>query len=126
MWTFYGYSKSFALTIGLIEIIGGILILVRKTRIIGCLFVSTILLNIILQDIIFEIPMGALKAAIFYQLLILIILWLNRENLIKAIKILLDTNKIKHTKFKFFVKLLIAFVIFAGLRMLEYYLTIKW
>ena len=48
MWAFYGYSKAFALTIGIFEIIGGILILIKRTRIIGCLFTSTILVNIIL------------------------------------------------------------------------------
>ena len=42
MWAFYGYSKSFAMTLGLFEIIGGILILTKRTRIIGCLFTSSI------------------------------------------------------------------------------------
>jgi len=32
MWAFYGYSKSFAITIGVIEIIGGILILIKNTN----------------------------------------------------------------------------------------------
>ncbi len=89
MWAFYGYSKSFALIIGFLEIIGGILILIKKTRIIGCLFTSTILVNVILQDIYFEIHSGALKAAILYQLLIIIILWLHRRKLIQGIKALL-------------------------------------
>ena len=53
MWAFYSYSKSFAITLGILEIIGGILILTKKTRIIGCLFTSTILVNIIFQDIYF-------------------------------------------------------------------------
>lgn len=35
MWAFYGFSKSFAITLGLFEIIGGILILLKRTRIIG-------------------------------------------------------------------------------------------
>ena len=126
MWAFYGYSKAFALTIGLFEIVGGILILIRKTRIIGCLFTSTILVNIILQDLYFGVHLGALKAAVIYQLLILIILWLNREKLIRGIKVLLESNKIKQTKTKFIVKLLVAFVLFIGLRILEYYITIKW
>ena len=126
MWAFYGYSKSFALTIGLFEIIGGILILIKKTRILGCLFTSTILVNVILQDIYFEIHSGALKAAVLYQLLILIILWLHRRKLIQGIKALLESNKIKQTKTKLFVKLLIAFVLFIGLRILEFYITIKW
>ena len=126
MWAFYGYSKSFAMTLGLFEIIGGILILVKKIRIIGCLFTSTILVNVIFQDIYFGVHLGALKAAILYQILILIILWLNKENLIRGIKVLLESNKIEQPKMKLFIKLLIAFGVFLILRILEYYLTIKW
>ncbi|MFN2430404.1 MAG: hypothetical protein ABR574_10330 [Cryomorphaceae bacterium] len=125
MWAFYGYSKYFALTIGLFEIIGGTLIFIKKTRIIGCLFTSGILVNIILQDIYFEIPIGALKAAILYQILIFIILWLNKGKLIKGVKALMESNTANQTKFKFIVKLIIAFALFVGLRILEYYLTIE-
>ena len=125
MWAFYSYSKSFAMTLGIIEIIGGILILVKKIRIIGCLFTSIILVNVIFQDIYFGVHLGALKAAILYQILILIILWLNKEKLIRGIKVLLESNKIVQPKMKFFIKLLIAFGVFIILRILEYYLTIR-
>jgi uncharacterized membrane protein len=126
MWAFYGYSKSFAITLGVFELIGGLLILIKRTRIIGCLFTSTILVNVILQDIYFGVHLGALKAAILYQLLILIILLLNKEKLITSIKTLLISDKNEQTKTKFFVKTLIAFGIFGGLRILEYFITIKW
>lgn len=126
MWTFYGYSKSYAITLGIFEVIGGILILNKRTRIIGCLFTTTILVNVILQDIYFGVNLGALKAAILYQLLILTILWLNKEKLITSINTLLTSEKIQQTKTKFFVKLLIAFGIFVVLRISEYYMTIKW
>ena len=126
MWAFYGYSKSFAITLGVFELIGGLLILIKRTRIIGCLFTSTILVNVILQDIYFGVHLGALKAAILYQLLILIILLLNKEKLIMSMKTLLIPDKTEETKTKFFVKTLIAFGIFGGFRILEYFITIKW
>ena len=126
MWAFYGYSKSFAITLGVFELIGGFLILIKRTRIIGCLFTSTILVNVIFQDIYFGVHLGALKAAILYQLLLLIILSLNKEKLITSIKTLLRSDKTEQTKTKFFVKTLIALGIFAGLRILEYFITIKW
>ena len=109
MWAFYGYSKSFAITIGVFELIGGLLILINRTRIIGCLFTSTILVNVIFQDIYFGVHLGALKAAIIYQLLILIILLLNKEKLMTSIKTLLTSDKTEQTKTKFFIKILIAF-----------------
>ena len=126
MWAFYGYSKSFAITLGVFELIGGFLILIKKTRIIGCLITSTLLVNVIFQDIYFGVHLGALKAAIFYQILILIILWLNKEKLIRGMKVLLESNKFEQPKTKLFIKLLIAFGVFLILRILEYYLTIKW
>ena len=125
MWAFYGYSKSFAITLGVFELIGGFLILIKRTRIIGCLFTSTILVNVIFQDIYFGVHLGALKSAILYQLLLLIILSLNKEKLITSVKTLLRSDKTEQDKTKFFVKIIITFGIFAGLRILEYFITIK-
>ena len=126
MWAFYGYSKSFAITLGVFELIGGLLILINRTRIIGCLFTSTILVNVIFQDIYFGVHLGALKSAILYQLLILIILLLNKDKLIMSIKTLLTSDKNEQTKTKFFIKTLIAIGLFIGLSILEYFITIKW
>ena len=109
MWAFYGYSKSFAITLGVFELIGGFLILIKRTRIIGCLFTSTILVNVIFQDIYFGVHLGALKAAILYQLLLLIILSLNKEKLITSVKTLLRSDKTEQDKTKFFVKIIITF-----------------
>ena len=125
MWAFYSYSKAFVITLGVLEVTGGILILIKKTRLIGCLFTTGILLNVILQDIYFGVHLGALKAAILYQLLIFVIFWLHKEKMIKSIKILLNSYKIQQTTTKYFVKLLISFGVFVVLRILEYYFTIK-
>ena len=125
MWAFYSYSKPFVITLGIMEVTGGILILIKKTRLIGCLFTTAILLNVIMQDIFFGVHLGALKAAIIYQLLILVIFWLNKEKMITSIKTLLNSEKIQQTKTKHFLKLLIAFGIFVVFRILEYYVTIK-
>lgn len=126
MWAFYGYSKPYAIILGIFEIVGGTLILLKRTRIIGCLFISTILVNVILQDIYYGVHYGALKAAILYQLLILIILWLNKDQLIQSIKALMNFNKQEQSKYKLIIKLGIAFLCFVILRIAEYYITIKW
>ncbi|MGR3811344.1 hypothetical protein [Jiulongibacter sp. NS-SX5] len=125
MWAFYGYSKPFAITIGFFEVLGGFLILFKRTRLIGCLVTSTILINVIFQDIYFGVLLGALKAAILYQLLILVILWLNRDKLLAGVKALLKTEKSNGTKKMVFIKLLIAFALFVALRLLEYFLTAR-
>lgn len=125
MLAFYGYSKAFAITLGFFEITGALLILIKKTRIIGCLFTSTILVNVILQDIYFGVHFGALLAAIIYQIILLIILWLNRVKLSTGIKILLKSDKLQQPKSKLMIKLIIAFGIFVVLRILEYYVTMR-
>ena len=126
MWAFYGYSKSYAMTLGIFELIGGTLILIKRTRIIGCLFTSTILVNVILQDIFFKVHVGALKAAILYLFLILMILWLNKDKIVQSVKALLIFNRLEEPKYKFIIKLVIAFICFVLLRVIEYYVTIKW
>ena len=108
------------------EKIGGILILLKRTRIIGCLFTSTILINVIIQDIYFGIPSGALKAAILYEFLVITILWLNKDKLIKSLKILLKPKEIEQPKMHFWTKLIIAFLLFIVFRIFEYYITLKW
>lgn len=125
MWAFYGYSKPFALTIGALEIIGGFLILFKKTRLIGCIFTSTILINIILQDYFYDVHMGALKAALLYQSILLFILWLNRERVIAGIKQLFLHANTKINK-QLILKLGLAFILFVLLRIGEYWITIKW
>lgn len=125
MWAFYGYSKPYVLTLGFLEISGGIMILIKRTRILGCLLVSSILINVILQDIFYEVNFGALKAAIIYQILIFIIFYFNKNKLIQSLKILVSNIKVTHSKKKLVLKLLISFTLFIILRILEYYLTIK-
>lgn len=126
MWAFYGYSKAYALTLGMMEIVGGLLILFKKTRLFGCLFLSTILVNIIMQDIYFGVHLGALKAALLYQTIILIILWLHRYKLIQSLKSLLLPVQFKKNWQFLLIKLAIAFVLFVLLRIGEYWVTIGW
>ncbi|MFT4758178.1 MAG: hypothetical protein ACI9XO_002435 [Paraglaciecola sp.] len=124
MWVFYGYSYGFVLTLGAMEIIGGTLILFKKTRLLGCLFISAILVNVILQDIFYGVHVGALKAAILYQICILIILWLHKDKVIMSIQSLLISTKWNGDWRFLLVKLLIAFLLFVVLRVGEYWVTI--
>ena len=125
MWAFYGYSKPFVIVLGVLEISGGILMLIRRTRLLGSLLVSTILINVILQDIFYGVHVGALKAALIYQSLIFIILWFNRERVVKCFKILTSPGINRNSGKKFFLILFLSGLLFVGLRIVEYYIT-KW
>ena len=51
LWAFYGYTKVYPIIMGIFEITGALLLLFRQTRFIGGLMITSILLNVILQDI---------------------------------------------------------------------------
>lgn len=125
MWAFYGYSKSFPTILGILETLGGVLLLFTKTRLLSSILLSTILLNVILQDIIYHVNQGALIAAIIYQLLIFGILLINKERVILICKSFTETEKTSEKEnFKTSVlKVVYIGFFFILLKGLEYYFT---
>lgn len=105
MWTFYSYSLIYPIIIGIFEILGGISILFNKSRIFGCILLTIVLSNIIIQDFIYEIV--ALKSAIFYQTLVFIIFLFDKEKLKKILSLLFSSTK----RSKNIILLIIALVI---------------
>ncbi|MDG1476420.1 MAG: hypothetical protein P8Q14_04690 [Vicingaceae bacterium] len=114
MWTFYGHSFIFALIIGTFEVIGGILLLLKRTRVLGCFLLTAILTNVIIQDIVFEVHKGALYSAIIYQLCISIIIWFNRTKIITAFRLLTNKNiqEQQSNKISKYMILTILFILF--------------
>lgn len=86
MWAFYGYSLGYAKFLGLVEILGAGLLLFRSTVLLGCLVVTTVLVNIIAQDIAYGVLEGALRAAIIYQVLTAFIILLNWRQVVNIWK----------------------------------------
>ncbi|PUB34556.1 hypothetical protein C8J95_102220 [Elizabethkingia sp. YR214] len=84
MWAFYGYTVAYPLIIGFFEILGAVCLLFYRTRIFGGILLSILLFNIILQDYFYEIL--ALGSAIFFQLSIFIILYINKQRVFALIK----------------------------------------
>lgn len=79
MWTFYSFTKAYPIMIGSVEVLGAIALLFQRARIFGCLILTIVLSNIIIQDYLYDI--AALPSAIFYQILIFIILIYDRRKL---------------------------------------------
>jgi uncharacterized membrane protein YphA (DoxX/SURF4 family) len=124
MWAFYGYSKTYAIVIGLFEIIGGLLLLINKTRVAGAIILTAILFNVILQDIFYGVNRGALKAAIIYQVLLIIIVYLKRKTILYTIKFYLQQIKTTTVTLKKRSLLVaIAFVSSIVFKLLESFLT---
>ncbi|MEI9921903.1 MAG: hypothetical protein WDO14_24390 [Bacteroidota bacterium] len=64
MWAFFGLSYSFIVVIGLIQILGSVLLLFSRTRLVGVFILIPVLLNIILIDFFYEIEPGPMAQAI--------------------------------------------------------------
>ena len=109
MWSFYSYSLTYPLIIGFFEILGGISLLSNRSRIFGCILLTIILSNIIIQDYIYEIV--ALKSAIFYQILVVIILFFDKEKLKRVIKVLFTTSKFSKNLILIIIALIIALLV---------------
>lgn len=123
MWAFYGYSKPYAILLGILEITGGTLLLIRKTRILGGIFLTGILLNVISQDIFYGVNEGALKAAIIYQVMIFVILWINRSEVIRGIRALILKNKSTEDRKRNVLLILISVIVAMLLKFIEFKLT---
>lgn len=101
MWAFYSFSKAFTIVIGAFEVLGAILLIIPKTRLLGGLLLTFILCNIILQDYFFLVNRDAMANAVLYQVLILFIFYRHWEKIIGAFNVL---------KSKFYYKIRLIYI----------------
>ncbi len=85
-WSFMGYSFSYILFVGLSQIIGAWLLLWNRTKLLGVTILFPILVNIIVFDIIFLDVKDAVVNAFIYFLMLIYILYFNKEKVVKAFK----------------------------------------
>ena len=95
MWAFFGYSQILPIFIGILQIIGGLLLLSNKTKLFGVAILFPILTNIILMDLVYHVNQGALFNAIFCFLILLFVLFFEKEKLIEIVKIVFKNEEIK-------------------------------
>ena len=121
MWTFYSYTKAYPIIIGIFQVIGAIAILFNRTRIFGCLLLTVILSNIIIQDYLYEII--ALSSAVFYQVLVLFILFFDFEKLKSLVRELFKPHKINRNYILLLIALVAALVVkYFETRVLSFFL----
>lgn len=73
-WYYFGYSKFYGNIIALAQVLGGVLLMFRRTTLLGGCLLLPIIANIILVDIFYAIDLGALLVALFIEATLLIIL----------------------------------------------------
>ncbi|MEL6721346.1 MAG: hypothetical protein AAFP82_21785, partial [Bacteroidota bacterium] len=119
-WTFFGYSTLYIFFIGISQLIGALLLLFERTKLLGIAILIPILLNIIIVDIAFKISWGATTSAIMYLLALIYVLYCNKERVIGAFQ-KLTQKRITDTPFqqKKWLRIIIAIGIFAGIFFVE-------
>lgn len=110
-WTFFGYSKPYILFIGISQLVGALLILINRTKLLGGAILVPILLNIIVVDYFFGVAYGAMFSACFYLASILFMFYISRAQVAEALRRLFvystDTRERKQ-------KIIQAAIIIAG------------
>ncbi|MBM3783760.1 MAG: hypothetical protein FJW30_05330 [Acidobacteria bacterium] len=91
-WTFMGYSFAYIFFIGIAEVAGAWFLLWNRTKLIGVAILLPIMVNIIVFDVIFLDKYGALASATIYTLLLFLIVALNGDRVLQAIRTLLPSS----------------------------------
>jgi len=100
-WYLFSLDRTFDIGVGVLQIIGGILIAINKTSIIGALMLLPILIQIFLVDLAFTTNMFGSTLPVMLASMIasdFIILFYYKDNVIGALRILTSnvTTKFKH------------------------------
>lgn len=120
MWAFYAHSLPFAIFIGMMEVAGAVLLLVPRLRVLGALLLTGILTNVILQDIFYEVNVGALRAAIVYQVLTLAVLWWRRDTLVRGLRALtMAWQPAPASRRKQLIRLMLAILVAVAIKFAE-------
>ena len=73
LWTFMGASKPYMMFGGLGEVVGGLLLLWRRTTLLGSLVASGVLLNIVMLNFCYDVPVKLFSSLLLF--LALFLLW---------------------------------------------------
>jgi len=72
-WSYVGLSEAFSVFTGLAEILGGALLFFRRTTTIGTLIVATIMLNVLVMNLAFNIPVKLYSSLLLLMALFLVL-----------------------------------------------------
>ena len=74
LWTFMGYSKGYTMFIGALELIGGLLLLSRNTTLLGALTTFGVMLNVMMLNYCYDVPVKLLSTHMVVMSIFLIAL----------------------------------------------------
>ncbi len=121
MWAFFGHSHTFTLLIATIEIIGGLLLIFRKTRLLGVFTLLPVALNIFFLDVFYNGVVTAVYIAVEIAGL-LYLLWIEYPRLVKIFFVDDDLKRyfFKNKATRNLIKLSVIVVPFILMAIVEY------
>ena len=122
-----GHSYFYILFVGITQLIGAWFLLWNKTKLLGVLILIPIMVNIIIFDVIFLDVYPALANAFIVFLMLLLILFFNKEILIKLYQSLISSPRNSNVtlKRKFLtigITIIVIVLIFSFDSLIEYWL----
>lgn len=81
-WFYFGYSNTFGTIIAVIQIVGGYLLLFRKTLLVGSIILFSLLFNLTLINVFYQMNAGALLQSVLLTIGVLFLILLDYKKLI--------------------------------------------
>lgn len=81
-WFYFGYSHTFGIIIAVIQIVGAYLLLFRETLLIGAIILFSLLFNLTLINIFYQMNAGALLQSVLLTIGVLFLILLDYDRLI--------------------------------------------
>ncbi|MBO0948995.1 hypothetical protein [Fibrella forsythiae] len=89
-WYYFGYSYTLAVIIGLIQVGGSVLLLYRRTTLLGVILLLPVMINIVLINLFYQIAPGAFFNSVMFTLGLIFLLLLDVPKLKAAFWDLVD------------------------------------
>ncbi|RYU94906.1 hypothetical protein [Emticicia agri] len=83
-WTYFGYSQTFAFVLGTMQVVGSILLIFRKTRLLATFILLPILINIDFIDHFYHISPLAYYNSLHYTFILIFLMFLDIDKLVYA------------------------------------------
>jgi len=73
LWTFMGHSQAYSMFGGLAETVGGLLLLWRRTTVIGALVVAAVMTNVVMLNFCYDVPVKLFSAQLLLAALLILL-----------------------------------------------------
>ena len=98
-WTFMGHSMAYNIFLGSLEVLGGLLLLNRKTVTLGALVVFGVMINVVLMNFTYDIPVKLFSTNLVLMSLVLLIS--DRQ---RIINFLIKNKEVKEKQYVSYIK----------------------